>query len=349
VKPHFLLVWALVDLVLLANRGPRALLRAEQVAVIAIGAAYLLSVPLLTPGYLVVARLAVDAYGDYATTNPWALLTLSQARLAGVALACAVLALGVRRWHGAARPDPVGWLLVALAAAVVGFTAAVLLQRRGWTYHWIPVKICALLLVAVAVVAAAPAFGRWPIAQLLVHARRVAAAVGTVGLFWLTARGVEAADVEWELLTGRSYQLPAMASLVNRAGPNASIAALSTNMGVGFPLVSYTRARWVLRFNALWPLVGAYEPRAPDAGAFPYHAPAEMQRAERFMFDAMVADLTAHRPTLLIVDTTPPGYVLHGFDYLRYFGQDARFAALLAEYRELPRIQRYRVFYRAAG
>jgi hypothetical protein len=146
-----------------------------------------------------------------------------------------------------------------------------------------------------------------------------------------------------------SYQLPAMAALVEQAGSEPSLAALTTSLGTGFPLVSYTGAKWVLRFNALWPLVGAYEPRAASAGIFPYHTPEEMGTVERFVFDAVIADLTANRPTLLIVDGTPPGNVLHGFDYLLYFAQDPRFRTLLSGYHELPPISGYRIFQRNDG
>jgi hypothetical protein len=342
-KPHFLLVWGLVGLAVLARRGPRALLRIEQGAVIVVGALYAVSVLLLTPGYLFVAQLAREAYGTYATLSPWVLLTMPQARLAGGALSLAALAFAVRRRRGGI--DEANGLLLTLAAGVIGFTGAVLLQRRGWTYHWIPVQVCAGLLVGVAAVMLATALERRT-ARYARHAAVLASALTMVGLFWLTARGFAAARAEWRQMSGHTWQLPAMAALVERAGPEPTIAALSTNLTVGFPLVSYTEARWVMRFPTLWPLVGAYAPRDGSAGSFPYHAPGEMARAERFMFEAVVADLTAHRPTLLIVDTRPPGHVLHGFDYLLYFGQDARFAALLPEYRELPAIQRYRVFHR---
>ena len=71
-----------------------------------------------------------------------------------------------------------------------------------------------------------------------------------------------------------------------------------------------------------------------------------MGAVERFVFDAVIADLAANRPTLLIVDGTPPGNVLHGFDYVRYFAQDARFRTFLSGYLELPPISGYRIFRR---
>src|SRR5690606_39047414 len=55
------------------------------------------------------------------------------------------------------------------------------------------------------------------------------------------------------------------------------------------------------------------------------------------------SDIERSRPTLLIVDALPPGYVLHGFNYLEYFSQDARFRALLEAYRPLTTIEQYLV------
>src|SRR5688572_27957687 len=345
-KPHFLLAWLLIEGTVALRAGFSTLRRAEHVALIATGAMYAARIPLLTPGYLFVARLIIDAYGAYATTTPWALLERPDARLAFVSVTVAFVTILLLKRLGRAR-DPINWLLITLGAAVIGFTAAVLLQRRGWTYHWIPVQVSAWLLLGVAAATLSTVKVLAP--RPLAHARLVGSAVVVIGvcwLYWLAFRGIDDVRAHRARMRGRSYQLAATTALVERVGQQPTFAALSTNLGAAFPLISYTDAKWVLRFNALWPLVGAYATRTRGATDFPYHTPAAMQRAERFMFDATIDDLITYRPTLLLVDTTPPGYVLHGFDYFRYFGQDARFAAFIGEYHELPRIGRYRVFRR---
>jgi hypothetical protein len=78
-----------------------------------------------------------------------------------------------------------------------------------------------------------------------------------------------------------------------------------------------------------------------------YHALADMGEAERYMFNAVVEDLARSQPALLAIDRTPPGYVLYGFDYLDYFGRDARFAAFMKSYSEVAPVERYRIFVRS--
>jgi hypothetical protein len=56
-----------------------------------------------------------------------------------------------------------------------------------------------------------------------------------------------------------------------------------------------------------------------------------MEVAERYQFDAMIADLRRTRPDVLFVDLAPP-QGLAGFDYEEYFSQSPAFRAALDSY-----------------
>ena len=78
----------------------------------------------------------------------------------------------------------------------------------------------------------------------------------------------------------------------------------------------------------------------------PVYVPDAMSRDERYVFRAVIDDLRASDPTLLIVDRRPR-YGLDGFDFLAYFGQDAGFRAWLGGYRPVAAVERYLILRRA--
>jgi hypothetical protein len=250
------------------------------------------------------------------------MLVLPQALLALAGLAAVLLA-------GRSRGDIA---IQVLGLALAGFFIGALVQSKGWGYHWIPSSIISVLVLAVLL-----------LRYLRVNARL---AIGVLTallilLTTLTARSVASRYAELEL---RPYRLPFLMELVEREAEGGTLAILSTDMQAAFPLVNHTGVRWGLRFPCLWPLALFYEPEKP--GPFAYHTPPTMSDAERYMFESVLEDLSKNRPTLLIIDTAPPAYVLYGFNYLEYFGQDQRFGELLQSYRELRPLGLFRVFKR---
>lgn len=327
-KPHFVLAWLLPELWLLRRRGPRALLRAELYALLATFALYALALLLYAPDYIDIARLAATTYTGYAATSPLALLRHPSAL---IILAAGGAWLLARRWF---EPRAHGDVL---ALALAGFFAGVLVQRKGWTYHWIPALTLAWLMAGLLVVRLR--------SRLKVPGDVAFTLLAALLALGLTTRDLAEADAQREAMKAKAFRLPELMEVVARYGRGGPIVALSTNMQAGFPLVNYTDAGWGLRFNSLWLLPGVYDPKPPQ-GRFPYRAPSEMPPAEKYLYQAVIEDLARSRPTVLIVDRLAPGYILHGFDYLEYFGRDPRFAALLRDYREARPVERYRVLVR---
>lgn len=330
-KPHFLLAWIACELVLAGYTRARSLRRTEHVALLASLALYGAAILLFARDYLALAAMAAPLYGGFARATPLAML-LAPPALTTAAVLIAWLSLRPRL----AGIRPLGDVLAAMVAA---FAMAVLVQAKGWGYHWIPSVTLALLLAGVMVLALAAQKTAWPrLATPAVLALTLLLAALSFG----THRQAQA---QLERMAGGFYQLPAMLRLVEQHAGTGPIAALTIYMQTSFPLVSYTDVEWGLRFNSMWFLPGLYPPDG-SAGARPFREIAAMDSTERYFFDAVVEDLVRNRPTLLLVDTRPPAAWLRGFSYLPYFAQDERLRALLASYRELPPVDRFRVLKR---
>lgn len=331
IKPHFVLAWLTVELYALLRRR-RVPGSWPHLAVAAVFALYAISVVLFERDYFVLARLGADAYARMSEASPLDLLRLPPALWSLTAL------LGLL-----AHPkDPLREMARVLAITGAGFLLVVLVQAKGWGYHWIP----SLTIAAVVLPLVLWSWGSRLLPRTSLASVRIALAVAVaVLLLGLTGRKFADADAYKQRMQGRAYLLPQMIDVVERYAQGGPIAALSTNMQAAFPLVNYTDVKWALRFNSLWLLPGVY-PEYEPGSEVQYHGIKAMPAAERYMFDAVLEDLTRQQPTILIVDTLPPGYVLRGFDYLTYFGRDARFAALMRSYHEVAPVERYRIFVR---
>ncbi|HEX7090148.1 MAG TPA: hypothetical protein VF192_08420, partial [Longimicrobiales bacterium] len=385
-KPFFLPIWLALEAFLAWRRGPRSLARIEHIALLAVLAAYAIGTLMATPEFVPFARRSYSSYASFLQVSLWSLLRSSGMWLAGIALAAAVVVPGPRSTRA---------LRWTLGLACAGFLAAVLLQSKGWEYHWLPVRALAWALLAAVAIDLLPfvlrRVGRSmggtrrtePLAAVAPpeatvsdvgssrpHSPDRLAAVpqpeatisramdvlrGRAGPRWAQRRQtpalaltglalllllaahvvIRSSVANWNQMALTAYRLPEMIRLVEEHGHGGPIAILSTNMQAAFPLVNYTGVPWGLRFNSLFLLSGFYAPTPPGTRRFPYRRPEEMPEGERYVFEATISDIERSRPTLLIIDVMPPGYVLHGFDYLEYFSQDARFRALLEAYQPL--------------
>ncbi len=372
-KPFFLSIWLALELFLAWRCGLRSLVRLEHVAVLAVFVAYAIGTLIATPEFVPFARRSYSSYSAFLQVSPWILLRQPVAWLAGIALVAATVVPG---------PPPSRALRWTLGLACAGFLAAVFLQSKGWEYHWLPVRALAWVLIAAAAVDLLPVLRRRAAyvaggsrrserSAAVPHAeaaatrsadtthgragaqrawRRGTPALALVGLavvLFLAAHApVRTSAARWNEMARIGYRLPEMIHLVEQHGDGGPIAVLSSNMHAAFPLVNYTGVPWGMRFHSLFLLLGFYAPTPQGTERFPYHRPDEMSEGERYLFEATISDLERSRPTLLIIDALPPGHVLHGFDYLEYFSQDARFRALLEAYRPLTRIEWYLVLKR---
>ncbi len=321
-KPHFLLVWIALELLLWRRNaaGWRVWLRPESVAIASVLFVYAASVVLLTPDYFAVARFAAHAYGAFYPASWRRLLARPQTVITLLAVA---LTLRVR------HNDPSKSLRQTWIVGTVALLLAAVIQRKGFSYHFYPAYACGILLLSFVLLESVHVQRRIPV-------RRLVASTVVIGTL-LLALGDRVNAVrrgEYSPLA----QLPALEQLTLRYAHPGAVQVLALSHWGAFPLINYTGARWPSRYNTLWPLPSFYAD-APDAAdsSVKLHPIADMSADERRVFSSVVDDILADPPDLLIVDgRIDRTFGSRRFDYLRYYAEDARFARLLTEYRELP-------------
>jgi hypothetical protein len=339
-KPHFLLLWIAVE-------GYAAWrLRARRPSYEVLGAMgflvlYAAAVAILTPQYFDLVRLLGPAYAGFGRdpflhvlitapgTTVWYL-----AALAGAAL----LRVSKHRTLWAV-------LLVALVASFVAGAA----QQKGWGYHFYPARVFALALMALAVLDVCRPLVR-PVQQVYAAAAFAALAAS---LLLSVEEGIVRVQRRDPARQAEQAQLDDLVAAVRRhMPPGGSLYAFSYTIGSSFPLVNYSGVRWASRFPHLWIIEAAYQDQLHAPGPLRFHTPAEMDRAERYLNDAVYEDLSRNRPDVLMVlkharDTV--GNSLRRVDYLAYFGRDSRIAEALSRYRLAEEVGQYLLYVRAAS
>jgi hypothetical protein len=257
-KPHLAPAW----LFLVLYRRPRL----EDAGILTVGIVYLVAVGLVTPAYFPLARLLGPAYLAY-DLHPITQLVLRPPSVAFVAAALTWLL--VRQRARASVIDPI--LLAALGAWL-----AVLLQRKGWSYHWYPI-------VAFTVLAS--------VAMLVVirHAGRVRSQVLTMGaaVFVLVAIVSRLRDSARDL----AQRTSATEAVQAATRPGDRVLVLSGQVTDAWPGVSAARVRWAGRVPSLW-FTDVYGPNHPS----------RMGQAERRMYEIVVRDL-ATGPDVVLVES----------------------------------------------
>lgn len=319
IKPHYLLVPAVLEGMLWwRTRG--AILRAETAALGAVLAAYACSIVLLTPEYVTrVVPYAIEIYNS-AYRNDWSfVLARSEMLLVpGAALA---------HWRVRRRlAGPERALGDVFAAAALALLAIYLIQMKGWNYHIYPATAMLVLLA-----------GNLALSSRLGPPLRLAGAA-LVGL--LVAKAALVAENRYPLM---DRLMPVIET--RNAG---AIYFFSSNTWTGFPMTVYADVEWTSRFPALWPLPGIVNARS---GGVPTGDAEALAEIEDFVRRAVIADLEARLPDIVLVDARPekPWYRAPGFDFIAHFSIDPRFAALWERYQRIGEVEGFVIYQREAA
>ena len=334
IKPHFLLVWAAVEATRWwSERGRAPWRRPENWAIGGSLVAYAVSVPLFAPVYLKVIRWSLEAYGAFAEPVPMHVhLTVAYAGLAAFLLV---------------RSGPATRVLRRIVCvALVAFVAVAFLQQRGFPYHFVPATVMGWFSLGLAALAMLEQRGAWT--QLL-RLPPAAFAPALAALVLLLGGAHVWTAVDRGFISRPISLVTELVRVVEKAAPAGSIVAYSTEIYPGFPLASITGVEWSSRFGHLWLIPGSYTELEKRTQPFPYHDPDAMGPLERFGLDAVVEDLEANLPTLIIFDRSSKkqGFGREtAFDFEEYLAQDPRFADILSDYRLYADVAEFRVFRR---
>jgi len=341
IKPYFLAIPALVELLLLVKLGWRALFaRTESLVLAGTVLVYVLLALLLLRDYLeLTLGLTRATYWAYDTLNR-DVLAARHLAVAKPAFYGAAIALISRTWSHHHT---------VMLLALLGFTASYFAQSKGFVYHAYPVLVCAITFLGICVGAAlARAWRDWraerkPLwlavgaAAVLIALPPVKQAHDDIARWYFTY------NIAWGP-TGQFRQ--AIIEMVDNYAPNpgAYFFAFSTHPFPGFPTASYSRADWTGR-SMVQPVIPALSRLAevtdPERRAKVFKA-AEYQRR------IIVEDFERRPPTIVFAERTLARLGMSGrpFDDISFYMSDPRFRRIWANYTEYPPMGPYRVFIR---
>lgn len=329
IKPFFLFVWVLFLLYALKVAGWRSLLHtAENWCIALIQPLYAITVLIGFPDFQRGVRMTLQFYSAYNTGFRDVLAPIET-------IVVIVFAL----WIIFARPVPRYRAMLHLSMlAAAGFWLMMVLQKKGFTYHFLLVDSYLLLTLFLL---GLDLISRRITLRRMTHVRRpTAAGLGSLAIvIWAVHLLLLPPPAIWEVEQLRPF--------VKRYAVGKPLLVLDSTLWVAFPLVNETGALWTSPFNCLWMIPGLYPKGAPAAG---YHSREQMSTAERFFVDTVVDDFVRNRPALLIVNTSREGRVamshLPWFNFLEYFGRDPRFARAFQDYEQVPLEGVYQVYRR---
>lgn len=293
-KPHFALVWVAVELYRARQFGWRSLWRLESVAIGSVFLLYLLATALLHPQFFALIPWLAELYPRF---FPTPLPVMLGDPRAGLLLAAVVAAFAFRdapEWTRSAR---------MLALAALALFAAMLLQHKGWGYHWYPTVALSISVLGIA------------LRRVLLRGAAVAVPLlAAVSLVLASGQALRVAH----LLQRPPTELAQTQSLVAAHAGGRPVAALSQYIQAGFPLVGTLDVAWALPYAHLW-MVRAIQ-------ALPAERAAHYRPLEAAIRDRIWEAIGRERPRLLLVERA----VGPGIDMRAWFETDPRFRALFA-------------------
>ncbi|WP_431285824.1 DUF3488 domain-containing protein [Humitalea sp. 24SJ18S-53] len=339
-KPHFLAVPGLIELLVLGHRaarmgawaGLRASLRdAVPWTMASVWLAYLVAIPVLFPDYFgYVLPLVWVYYLDLGVFGAFDVLLSNRLGTAFLGLAV-LLPFAARRRAGA--------LAQVLTAAAVGAFISAWVQHKGWSYHAAPILMLAPL-------AAMLLAARWADRNLAPTRSAATAwpfAASLAAMLALTA--AYAGEAPWREILFRSSKAGILTAKLRQDALRERLLVLSPDIYPVYPALNYARAQSTLRTMNLWLLQGVYRECQPNSTR--YRETWEMSRAEFFVYRTVAEDFAAAPPSVVLVAINPGIPWCNGeFDFLDYFRRHPLFDEAFSPYRQTGEVEGYRIYTR---
>jgi hypothetical protein len=333
IKPHFLLLWLMIEsYFVFVKRIKSSWRRLENGVIAAFQASCLALIFFCTPEYYEkIIPMAMEAYGSFDSSVSYLLLH-PYIKLCGVAF----LGFFLVRSTATTRELRRILLIASLSFLIIG-----LVQRKGFYYHFYPAAATSVLLLVVIFFDSMETFGL--IRRLAGHRKSVIALVMVLSI--LALAGVKL--VRYSHWT----ETPLLSPLIRLTQEHAKgkpIFLFSSAIYPAFPLVNYSGVSLSSRHPHLWFLPGFYADVSTSDKGFSYHTRDEMGALERSFMDEVISDLFKDPPVLLICDRSriKQGFGKTQFDYIEYYLQDPRFAEFWKNYEFLSSVDSYQVFKR---
>jgi len=316
IKPYFVGIPALVELYLLFTLGWRSYVRDPVPwAMVVVWTIYLASLPVFFPDYLdVMLTLIFNYYVGGSTV--WQTILVPRM---GIALALLVPLL----WVGY-RGNNV--LVKILSLAAVGAAVSALVQRKGWSYHIVPIELFGGVL-------AGTIAAHWldmHASNLRKHSPSIAFGLSMLFVLFVISSG----EAPWRELgyEKEAHQQTELKALLTQSALDARVLALSSGIWPIYPALNYAHSHQTLRALNIWVLQGVYRECLPDGRV--YRDIGEMGWAERALFETVAEDFAADPPKVVVIDRIPLGIPWCGrqFNILEYFKRHPLFANTWSRY-----------------
>jgi hypothetical protein len=319
-KPHFLVVW--IGMFLYSryqSRPPMSRPAPLDLTILGSLLAYAAAVPVLAPEYFsLVARLGAP-YSRFSSHSWFDILTRDTLPLS------VLLALGVYAVFRRTLKERMVSDLLALAAA--GFMTAVLLQGKGFGYHYLTAVGAAVLLMVSLLVAPAASAG-------LPRGLTIAFAVVAVAVCLWPFLGATSRRAQGELTALDRWTVTTAAYLRSTA-PGQPVGVLSARMADAFPLIVYSGSDWPFRFQNLW-FVPVFESGSGHS-----------IETEAWCRRVVAEDLALRKPGVLLVrEYRPDAPADLRSDYVAYLSRDTLFAAEFRNYERVDEVGELAVYRR---
>lgn len=332
IKPHFLIVpVALVTAHGLIYRQWSPLLRLHVPVFGLAGSLYTVAMLTVFTEWFDVTAITLQVYDAY---SPDMIRVLFNGGLHF--LATASIWIVAEMLIGGEKARAVGRMTAVAAAA---FLIAVTLQRKGFPYHYLPVRSLNFLAFGVILSLAIPdarrllermrALPGYSLKSLSVGIMAVALALSMLlQVQFMSALRVSRAEIE---ASGIYAGLAELAT-------DGSAMIMAVSLGI-LPTVSLLDLEWQSRMPAHWIVPGIVKLEQDGA------ADAERLAALRRLATGLVVeDFRRYAPSLVVVYTGPHRLTPRGFDLLSFYRADPAFAALWSSYRHIRTVGRWRFY-----
>jgi hypothetical protein len=334
-KPHYLVVAAgMVGFLYgMAPRGRRALL--PETVLFGLVTVYTATVLVAAPEYLALLTKLGGVYWDY-LRRPLDIMLLH-------GLIPLTVVGSLLLWPLTRRLTRYSVLADLLGISTLGLLGAVVLQHKGFWYHYYPALGTGLLALLLGLLGGASPAAPW----LRVTSRSLAALVALPCVALLLVIALARA--------GGSFARRPVAAGAREIGaflrvhpPTGTIVVFSPWMEDSFPLVLETGVHWGSRYPFMW-FMAALHRSDLKAGSseIACHNPSTNPAVEHALVGSVSDDLRMHRPQYVFV--RKPGTVdLLRLNLLACFLRDAAFRQEFAAYSPTRALEHFVVFERAA-
>lgn len=338
-KPYFLAVPALVELLLLVRLGWRSILARTESLVLGLTVlVYVVTAGLLITDYLnTTIELSRAVYWAYDSSN-FSVILERFFRVVQPALYGALIALVTRTWS---RQHTV------IIVAGMGFAASYFVQSKGFVYHAYPVLVCSTVFLGICLgQGLTRAWAAWrepgsPFRFALVPLVVLLALPPIKQAHDDVVRWYFTYNIEWGS-TGRFRQ--AVIDTVDDFAPTPQsyFFAFSTHPFPGFPTASYTIAEWSGR-SIVEPFIAA---RARIDEVTDPAVREKVIRAGEYQRRMVIEDFERRPPSIVFAERNRARLGMNGrqFDDIAFYLSDPRFQRIWENYEEYPPMGPLRVF-----